>query len=742
MPPFAVILAAALSLSALFATPLRAAEPAPPIRVIIEVPNDDAGRAFLADKIAPNLPQSGAGAAPSGSGGAAPTIAPGAPGAAGAPASAMPQTMFSGSASGDFSFMAANELQKLRQRARALIAAAPGVPDDIALSASSFVLSRGSIDWLQLALASGLLLLGGVAGQRLAWWASRGLLNRLLESPGDTVRERLRLHGMRVTLGLFVLAAFLLGSIAAFVLVPWPPVIRETVLILLAYVAVIRLAQAFGRVVIAPGARHDYFRVVPLSQPVAWFWYRTLMLFVVIVGAGFATLSLLNIMGVSLLSKQVIVSIWFTLLALTLLARLVARVRMQADPPTRLSVVLTATLIVSAWILGSLHLKQLFWTLIVVSLVPLTMRLVRASIRNIVRPEETARAGDSSALAWAVVVEKATRVVVVVLCATALADIWSIDVSDIAMGESILTRAVRAVIRVIIIMLVADLVWKLVRALIDGRLDDGVASAHDDSPEGRKRSRLNTLLPILRNFIFAILVGVAFLMVLDSMGIQIGPLLAGAGVLGIAVGFGAQTLVKDIISGIFYLLDDAFRVGEYITAGSYKGTVESFSLRSVKLRHHRGPITTVPFGVLGAVQNLSRDWVIDKFSIGLTYDTDLDRVKKIVKDIGKQLAADPEFGPHIIEPLKMQGVEQLGDFSIEVRLKMMTKPGEQFVIRRAAYGLLKKAFEQNGIRFAFPTVQVAGGNGGGGEQAIGAAAQRLLDVRQQQTAAAASQPAA
>ncbi len=154
---------------------------------------------------------------------------------------------------------------------------------------------------------------------------------------------------------------------------------------------------------------------------------------------------------------------------------------------------------------------------------------------------------------------------------------------------------------------------------------------------------------------------------------------------GVAIGFGAQTLVKDIISGMFYLLDDAFRVGEYIISGSYKGTVESFSLRSIKLRHHRGYLYTVPFGELGAIQNMSRDWVIDKLSVSVIYDTDLDQVKKIIKQIGKELQADPELAPHIIETLKMQGVEQFGDFAIEIRLKMMTKPGEQFVIRRRAY---------------------------------------------------------
>src|SRR5204863_2254230 len=130
------------------------------------------------------------------------------------------------------------------------------------------------------------------------------------------------------------------------------------------------------------------------------------------------------------------------------------------------------------------------------------------------------------------------------------------------------------------------------------------------------------------------------MMALSAIGVEIGPLIAGAGVLGVAVGFGAQTLVRDVISGMFYLLDDAFRVGEYIQSGNYKGTVESFSLRSVKLRHHRGPLFTVPFGSLGAIQNMSRDWVIEKLQIGVTYDSDLEKARKLIKQIGKELFED------------------------------------------------------------------------------------------------------
>ncbi len=136
-------------------------------------------------------------------------------------------------------------------------------------------------------------------------------------------------------------------------------------------------------------------------------------------------------------------------------------------------------------------------------------------------------------------------------------------------------------------------------------------------------------------------------MALTAIGVEIGPLIAGLGVLGVAVGFGAQSFVRDVIAGMFYLMDDAFRVGEYIQAGHYKGTVEGFSIRSVKLRHHRGPVFIVPFSLLGAVENMSRDWVIDKIAIGIAYDSDLNLAKKLIKKIDLDLAKDPDFGPLI-----------------------------------------------------------------------------------------------
>jgi small-conductance mechanosensitive channel len=142
----------------------------------------------------------------------------------------------------------------------------------------------------------------------------------------------------------------------------------------------------------------------------------------------------------------------------------------------------------------------------------------------------------------------------------------------------------------------------------------------------------------------------------------------------------------------------------------------------VKLRHHRGPVYTVPFGELGAVQNMSRDWVIDKFEFSVPYDTDLEKARKLIKKIGQDMSADPEFAANIIEPLKMQGVEQFGEYAIQIRCKMTTRPGEQFVIRRKALARIKQCFDENGIAFAMPMVQVAGG-----EEAGPAAARQIVE---------------
>jgi len=193
---------------------------------------------------------------------------------------------------------------------------------------------------------------------------------------------------------------------------------------------------------------------------------------------------------------------------------------------------------------------------------------------------------------------------------------------------------------------------------------------------------------------------VVTLVVLSELGVDIAPLVAGAGIVGLAVGFGAQTLVKDILSGVFFLIDDAFRVGEYVVVGEVRGMVEHVSIRSLRLRHHRGPLHTIPFGEIGHLTNYSRDWAIMKLELRVPFDADLEKVRKIVKRVGQELMEHPEYGQNFLQPVKSQGVNRMDDSAFIVRVKFMAKPGEQFVLRREVFRRIQEAFAQNGIEFA------------------------------------------
>lgn len=292
-------------------------------------------------------------------------------------------------------------------------------------------------------------------------------------------------------------------------------------------------------------------------------------------------------------------------------------------------------------------------------------------------------------------------------------------------------RAGLVLLDVAIILLVASVCWALVQRTINRFIEHERERALAETPEqtvdedglgGMVTSRFGTLLPLIRGFILSVLVAVTIMVVLSSMGIDIGPLLAGAGVVGIAIGFGAQALVRDIISGIFFLIDDAFRVGEYVEFGELRGQVEQISIRSMRLRHHRGAIHTVPFGELRSITNYNRDWAIYKQEFRLPYQTDTEQVRKIIKKVGQKLMADPELGSKFIQPLKSQGVFRIDEGALILRTKFMCKPREQFVIRKAVFQEVKNALYAAGIELAQRRVQIEwpewvdGGEGGKAEE--------------------------
>lgn len=158
--------------------------------------------------------------------------------------------------------------------------------------------------------------------------------------------------------------------------------------------------------------------------------------------------------------------------------------------------------------------------------------------------------------------------------------------------------------------------------------------------------------------------------------------------------------MRDLLAGVFFLLDDAFRIGEQIESGGIAGKVESFSLRSVKLRHVNGQLQTVPFGDLKAIVNYSRDFVNHELRIGVAHDTDLDRLEDVISGISAELMGDADFTALVLEPVRSEGVLRIGDTAIDIGLLVKTLPGKQFRAQRMIYDRLTKGFAANGIRFA------------------------------------------
>ena len=328
------------------------------------------------------------------------------------------------------------------------------------------------------------------------------------------------------------------------------------------------------------------------------------------------------------------------------------------------------------------------------------------------------------------VIKRIFRIVLLAFLFFLVLRLWGID---LPIGRLFTSHA----LNIIITLIVGFFIWEFIKARIDRKLKEEMPEDDTDMEEGGAGgSRSVTLLLLLRKFFLAVMFLIVTLTILSSLGVNIGPLIAGAGVVGLAIGFGAQTLVKDIIAGIFFLIDDAFRVGDFIETSGTKGMVEHISLRSLRLRSPRGPVHTIPFGSMGTVTNNSRDYIITKLDFRVRYDTDVEKVRKIIKRINKKIMKDEEMGPNLLDKVKSQGVRELDDSAMIMRVKFKTIPGEQFVIRREVYRLIQEAFAENGIEFAHRNVTVymppGEGNSATDEKAVEAGAAAALTAAQQQ----------
>ncbi len=527
---------------------------------------------------------------------------------------------------------------------------------------------------------------------------------------------------------------------------------------LLTTIIVARCVSIFSRMLFSPGESN--LRLVPLDDKISLIGHRSVVLFAWLVAAGFLCVSLFEHAGLKGDSKLILRLSWgslyiFTVVLLLHFNRKAISQWIRGRAPLD-SIHWLRIQLAGKWYFMALGYIFLLWFLWMIRLV-------------IVGPEFGFAFGVSlfivpiflaldSFLGWllATIIESPegegmeaeedvgpvpsvkqgvfyyfrtfTRILLVLSLALWVMNLWE---RGVAFSDEVKAKG----LEVLVILFVAYLVWQIINKLISGYLlnqarrqaetEEDVDSEWGDAP---LLDRGQTLLPLVRKFTGVIMLVMVILLVLSSMGVNIGPLLAGAGVVGIAIGFGAQKLVSDVLSGFFYLLDDAFRVGEYIKTSSISGAVERITLRNVMLRHHRGMLQIVPYSDLGAITNYMRGGIVVKFNLQFPYDTDVDQVRKVIKKVGIAMLNDPEFGKNFIKQVKSQGIREVADSVLTIRVKFTAHPGTHFLIRREAYRRITEALAEKGILYAHRKVIVEVPSDSNGAQMDEAASKKIAEA--------------
>ncbi|HOV91140.1 MAG TPA: mechanosensitive ion channel family protein [Syntrophorhabdaceae bacterium] len=267
-------------------------------------------------------------------------------------------------------------------------------------------------------------------------------------------------------------------------------------------------------------------------------------------------------------------------------------------------------------------------------------------------------------------------------------------------------------IRIIVVILLTWIALKLTRKFIKHFLN--FLTRQKDDVEFQKRTQ--TLGTILRYIIIITTLSIASITVLRELGINIGPILAAAGIVGLAVGFGAQSLVKDVISGFFIILEDQIRVGDVVEVGGKSGIVENINLKTTKLRDMAGNVHYVPNGLIQVVTNMTKEYSRYVFDIGVAYKEDVDRVIEVIKGIDEEMRNDPEFKDDIIEPIEILGLDQFASSSIIIKARTTTIPIKQWRVGREFNRRIKKRFDELGIEIPFPHITLFMGTDKDGNQ--------------------------
>ena len=546
-------------------------------------------------------------------------------------------------------------------------------------------------------------------------------LRRASERPeSGGVGERLLAEALGVLLGVVPLAAFAVASFAALSVAALPETAAELVLAVVYASSAARLAMLVLRAVLASDAAGllAWLRRLVLAVVYGWLVCEVARIFA-LPSAPYRLL--VDLVGLTVLVVAV---------SMVLRNRKVVQNRLRGDGGgTRARLadiwhVVAVAYLAAVFLVWAAAVEGGFayigaasaWTVAAVAAARLAdlgvLRLVDATTRWEVRADSRFPGVKARADRYVPVLRKCLRTAVWLIAAIAALEAWRAPVLDLLAapaGE----RIVGALVRIALVLGVFLVLWEALYLAIERYLD-----ARDDHGDPLERSgRARTLLPLLRRASAVLLLTVGGLTAASELGIDIAPLLAGVGIAGLAIGFGAQTLVKDVITGLFIVMENQVAVGEYVSVAGHSGTVEALSIRTIRLRDLSGTVHVVPFGEVGTVENLTRDFSYALIDAGVGYSEDTDRVSDVLREIAAGMEGDESWRHRVIPPFEVFGVQELGDSAVIVRCRFKTPPMHQWAVAREFRRRMKKRFDELGIEIPFPHRTVYFGAGKGPEPA-------------------------
>jgi moderate conductance mechanosensitive channel len=285
----------------------------------------------------------------------------------------------------------------------------------------------------------------------------------------------------------------------------------------------------------------------------------------------------------------------------------------------------------------------------------------------------------------------AARIAVAVIAALLLLDVWGVNLGEVMRGPVGAVLAIGGRAGVIIVVMIAAI--ELSNTAIRGVFARVAARAKGP----RRAAQLHTIAPVVSGVVAAVLFVITAMMVLAQIGVEIGPLLAGAGIVGLAVGFGAQTLVKDFLTGLFLIIEDVVSIGDVVRMRDVSGLVEDMSLRTIKLRAVDGALHVIPYGEAQIITNMTKDFSYYVFDAAISYSSDLARALELLRETGEALRKDAALGPFIMGAIEIQGVDRLAELGVTLKARIKTMPGKQWMIGREFLKRVKFAFDAEAI---------------------------------------------